>query len=52
MPASNGRVPVLIASWIDSSHAERIAAAEPERIELSYEPELLPPPRCQSPAGG
>ncbi len=48
MPASNGRVPVLIASWIDGKHAERIAAAEPERIELSYEPELLPPPRYEA----
>jgi phosphoglycerate dehydrogenase-like enzyme len=38
------RVPVLIASWLDPRHAERIAAAEPERIELIYEPGLLPVP--------
>jgi glyoxylate/hydroxypyruvate reductase len=48
VPASNGRIPVLIASWIDGKHADRIAAAEPERIELSYEPELLPPPRYEA----
>jgi glyoxylate/hydroxypyruvate reductase len=48
MPAGNGRVPVLIASWIDSRHAERIRAAEPDRIELSYEPTLLPPPRYEA----
>jgi len=48
MPASSGRVPVLIASWLDRNQAERIAAAEPERIELIYEPDLLPPPRYQA----
>ena len=48
MPSPDGRVPVLIASWIDRKHADRIAAAEPERIELNYEPELLPPPRYEA----
>ncbi len=47
MPASS-RVPVLIASWLDRSQAERIAAAEPQRIELIYEPDLLPAPRYQA----
>jgi glyoxylate/hydroxypyruvate reductase A len=59
MPASEDRVPVLIASWLDPSQAARIAAAEPDRIELIYEPQLLPttryeadhhgPPRALSP---
>jgi glyoxylate/hydroxypyruvate reductase len=42
---TDGRVPVLIASWLEAEQAERIAAAEPNRIELLYEPGLLPPPR-------
>src|SRR5215831_2219300 len=42
------RVPVLIASWLDPGHAERIAAAEPDRIELVYEPGLLPTPRYEA----
>jgi phosphoglycerate dehydrogenase-like enzyme len=45
MPVADGRVPVLIASWLEPGHAKRIAAAEPERIELIYEPELLPTTR-------
>ena len=48
MPAADGRVPVLIASWLDPEHAERIAAAEPDRIELIYEPELLPTTRYEA----
>ena len=45
MPPPDARVPVLIASWLDPGHAERIAAAEPDRIELIYEPDLLPTTR-------
>jgi len=48
MPATDGAVPVLIASWLDPSHASRIAAAEPDRIELIYEPELLPTTRYEA----
>jgi glyoxylate/hydroxypyruvate reductase A len=48
MPAPDGRVPVLIASWLDPRHAERIAATEPERIELIYEPDLLPTTRYEA----
>ncbi len=48
MPSTDGRVPVLIASWLDPAHAERIAAAEPDRIELIYEPELLPTTRYEA----
>ncbi|MGH7921161.1 MAG: D-2-hydroxyacid dehydrogenase [Candidatus Dormibacteraceae bacterium] len=42
------RVPVLIASWFDASQAERIAAAEPDRVEVLYTPELLPVPRYEA----
>jgi phosphoglycerate dehydrogenase-like enzyme len=48
MAPDNGRMPVLIASWLDRRHAERIAAAEPDRIELIYEPELLPTTRYEA----
>ncbi len=48
MPATEGPVPVLIATWLDPRHAERIAAAEPDRIELIYEPELLPTSRFEA----
>ncbi len=42
------KVPVLIASWLDQRHADRIATAEPDRIELMYEPELLPTTRYEA----
>ena len=48
MPADRQRVPVLIASWLDKRHADRIAASEPERIELLYAPELLPTTRYEA----
>ncbi|HVC76104.1 MAG TPA: D-2-hydroxyacid dehydrogenase [Candidatus Micrarchaeaceae archaeon] len=48
MPATDRAVPVLIATWLDPRHAERILAAEPERIELIYEPELLPTTRYEA----
>jgi phosphoglycerate dehydrogenase-like enzyme len=48
MPASDRRVPVLIASWLDARHVKRIVEAEPERIELIYEPDLLPTTRYEA----
>jgi len=48
MARVDSRVPVLIATWLDSRHAERIATAEPDRIELIYEPELLPTTRYEA----
>lgn len=48
MPTPERRTPVLIASWLDPEHAERIAQAEPDRIELIYEPDLLPTPRYEA----
>src|SRR4051794_9336569 len=38
------RVRVLIASWFEQQHVDRIAAVD-ERVELLYEPSLLPAPR-------
>jgi glyoxylate/hydroxypyruvate reductase A len=38
-------VSVLIASWLDPLQVQRIAAAEAHRIEVIYEPTLLPKPR-------
>jgi glyoxylate/hydroxypyruvate reductase A len=48
MPSGRSGVPVLISTWLDTRHAERIAAAEPDRIELIYEPELLPTTRYEA----
>ncbi|GAC1513436.1 MAG: D-2-hydroxyacid dehydrogenase [Candidatus Dormibacteraceae bacterium] len=48
MARADSRVPVLIATWLEARHAERIAAAEPDRIELIYEPELLPTTRYEA----
>lgn len=45
---NNDRVNVLISSWLDQRHADRIAAAEAERIELLYAPELLPTTRYEA----
>lgn len=36
-------VPVVIASWLDGPLVERIRRAEPDRAEVIYEPEILPP---------
>ena len=44
---SGGAVTVLIASWIEREHVDRIAAVDP-RIEVLYAPELLPLPRYQA----
>jgi phosphoglycerate dehydrogenase-like enzyme len=45
---THSRVPVLIASWLDQHHVDRIAAVEPERIDVMYAPELLPIPRYEA----
>lgn len=39
------RVVVMITSPLEAEHAARIAAVDPERIELIDRPDLLPPPR-------
>ena len=38
-------VPILIASPLEAEHAERIAAAFPDRIEVIHRPDLMPPAR-------
>jgi len=42
------RVDVLIASWLDQRHADRIAAAEPDRVNVLYEPAVLPTARYEA----
>jgi phosphoglycerate dehydrogenase-like enzyme len=42
--ARNGTVRILIASPLEAEHTDRIAAADP-RVDLLYEPDLLPVPR-------
>jgi len=41
-------LPVLIASWLDQRHVDRIRAVEPHRIEVLYAPDLLPLPRYEA----
>jgi glyoxylate/hydroxypyruvate reductase A len=43
--AKNRPLKVLIASPLEPEQAQRIAAAAPGRIEVIYEPDLLPVPR-------
>lgn len=47
MPTSTGRrrLRVLIASPLEAQQVDRIAAADPERIEVIYAPDLLPAAR-------
>jgi phosphoglycerate dehydrogenase-like enzyme len=45
------QVSVLIASPLETEHANRIGAADP-RVRLLYEPDLLPIPRYPSDHGG
>ncbi|MFO1061138.1 MAG: D-2-hydroxyacid dehydrogenase [Dongiaceae bacterium] len=44
-PSGDGRLRVLIASWLEAEQVERIRACAPGRIEVLYAPELLPVPR-------
>jgi phosphoglycerate dehydrogenase-like enzyme len=45
MTTPRERVDVLIASPLDQHHVDRIAAAEPDRVNVLYEPDLLPTTR-------
>ena len=42
---TDGRARVVIASPLETEHAARIAAAFPDRAEVVYRPDLLPPTR-------
>jgi phosphoglycerate dehydrogenase-like enzyme len=39
------RIRVVIGSPLEAEHAARIAAVAPDRVEVVYEPELIPPAR-------
>jgi phosphoglycerate dehydrogenase-like enzyme len=41
------RTTVMIASPLEAEHVERIAAVDPERVEVIYRPDLLPPTTYQ-----
>jgi phosphoglycerate dehydrogenase-like enzyme len=43
---------VMITSPLELEYAERIAAAEPERVEVIYRPDLMPPTRYQGDHNG
>lgn len=47
-----GKTVAVIASPLEPEHAARIAAAEPDRLELIHRPDLLPPPRFPADHGG
>jgi phosphoglycerate dehydrogenase-like enzyme len=36
---------IFITSFLENEHVERIRAAAPDRVEVIFEPDLLPPPR-------
>lgn len=53
VPRTSGdRVVAMIASPLEAEHAALIAAAYPDRVELIYRPDLLPPPRFAADHGG
>jgi phosphoglycerate dehydrogenase-like enzyme len=45
MTTPRERVDILIASPLDQRHADRIASAEPDRVNVLYEPDILPTTR-------
>lgn len=48
----SGKLVAMITSPLEPEHAGRIAAAHPDRFELVYRPDLLPPPRYAADHGG
>lgn len=42
---SSDRITVVIGSPLEAEHVARISAVAPDRVEVVYEPELLPPAR-------
>ncbi len=50
--ARGGKVVAMITSPLEPEHATRIAAAHPDRLELIYRPDLMPPPRYAADHGG
>ncbi len=45
MTEEPSRLLVFIATPLEAEHVDRIRAVAPERIEVIFEPDLLPPPR-------
>ncbi|MGH7071215.1 MAG: D-2-hydroxyacid dehydrogenase [Acetobacteraceae bacterium] len=45
MPKIPSKSTIFIASPLESEHVARIRALDPERVEVIYEPDLLPPTR-------
>ena len=50
--AQGEKVVAMITSPLEPEHAARIAAAHPDRLELIYRPDLMPPPRYVADHGG
>ena len=47
-----GKVVIMITSPLEPEHAVRIAAAHPDRLDVIYRPDLMPPPRYCADHGG
>jgi len=48
----DAKVVVVIASPLQAAVAARLATARPDRVELVYRPDLLPPARFPADHGG
>jgi glyoxylate/hydroxypyruvate reductase len=44
-PGLEARVTVVVATYLEPEHVERMRAMAPDRVEVVYEPALLPRPR-------
>src|SRR5215217_7982391 len=51
-PMTSTKTVVIITSPLEAEFAERIAAVEPERVEVIYRPDLMPPTRYQGDHNG
>jgi phosphoglycerate dehydrogenase-like enzyme len=49
---NNSKQIIMITSPLESEYVERIVAAEPERVEVIYRPDLMPPVRYQGDHNG
>ncbi len=52
MSASATKLTVFVASPLEPWHVRRIASVAPDRLDVVYEPDLLPPPRYAADHGG
>src|SRR4051812_46728245 len=51
-PTDHAKTVVMITSPLEAEHAERIAAVAPDRVEVIYRPDLMPPTRYQGDHNG